>query len=287
MADVLVSPFMVQARVDESVSPLIVRESTDIYSVLPDRRLVHETQQVAAIRAARDNANRVVGVTSDRFDAVGLSESRIGSWALATAIAESPAAANLYLLRDQNQYNANRYACVEQVRMGRAVVYIRSEEGLLGLAHELIQAAKQGATKGAVPGVTVCSQDSDCLIRSNENGGNTHIPLRGYEFNPRDLNGAPRKRFNHYPSCEVFLAASALEQVTFSNHVIRICHYGMRSRDYAARTLLAAAGHSELPIETVSLGDDAQINKIFSWHTSQAQKRFARDLVREARQRVQ
>lgn len=109
------------------------------------------------------------------------------------------------------------------------------------------------------------------------------MPLRGYEFNPRDT-GSQRVRFEHYPSCEVFLAASALEQAELADggSVIRICHYELRNRDTAAKNLLHAAGYTDLPIETVAVGDNGLPNKVFSWHSDPVLKNEIRSKIRAA-----
>lgn len=294
MKNILVAPFMVQAGLAEDVSVETVPGSQiDAYGAVDDKRIAEEARAVADIRLSRDNRGRVLGISSEGFDDSDLNPSRVVCWQLARQLCRAELnqkngedySSDLYLLRSQTQYDEATHGQVDIVDVNGVQVRVRSEEGLLDVANEVIDRVSHAARKGTSPGLSSCDQDTDCVVRENSSGNSSHIPLRGYEFNPGDLGGQPRKRFDRYPSCVVFLAAAALEQVTMSDHVIRLCHYELRNRDSAAKTLVTAMGR-ELPIETIALGDNGKVNKMFSWHTSAPERKFARGIVRAASNHV-
>lgn len=281
---------MVQGRIEPSV--VLNRTETDApgqYEAVPDSQVIAETIAVADIRLTRPDAQRTLIVGEEGFDQSDLEPTRLVAWNISKAVLDNRAGDQgadtaLYLLRDQKQYSPDTYADVYQAEVEGVPMFIRSEEGLLYRAHQLIEQVLT-STKNPDSIVSACDIEGhgDCVVRANDNGSSSHLPLRGYEFNPRDT-GSERVQFDHYPSCEVFLAASALEQAELADGdgVIRICHYGLRNRDTAAKTLLQAAGYTDLPIETVALGDDGKPNKIFSWHTNDTVKASLRRIIREA-----
>lgn len=288
--NILVAPFMVQGRLDADVSFSAVdsTQAAKAYEAVPDERLVSEARAVADIRLTRPDARRTLIVRKELLDSSELEPTRLGAWALTHALLESvqdgpePNTIQAYMLRDQKQYHPDHYSDIHQGTIGSSALCVRSEEGLLYRAHELIEDIKDKTATDPAPGMMLCDDGhGDCITRANQDGATSHLPLRGYEFNPRDTGKSERVRFEHYPSCEVFLAASALEQLDIADSVIRICHYSLRNRDTAARSLLQAAGYTDAAVETVVLNDEGTPNKMFAWHNDKSLSKTLRTLVRE------
>ena len=281
---IVIAPFMVQGRTVPSLTlESMLNESSLRYEAIADQKLADETVAVANIRLTRPDANRTLTIHEDGFDDSELEPTRQVAWNISKALLGSDS--TLYFLRDQKQYDPATYTYIHHGTIDGARLFVRSEEGLLHRAHQLIEQVLESVANDTEGKLSLCPDDhGDCVIRMNKDGDVSHLPLRGYEFNPRDT-GSERVYFEHYPSCEVFLAASALEQVELlegEGGVIRICHYGLRNRDTAAKNLLQAAGYTDLPIETVAVGDDGKPNKIFSWHNDNERKKAMRTMIRDA-----
>jgi hypothetical protein len=286
MSELLVSPVMVQANlapgaVYDTCAP---HQAYQGYANTIDARLIEEAMTVAAIRKTRDtNAQRVLTISGQGIDANRLDPPRSKTWELASTIVNQHVPeADMYLLRDQRQYTRARHADIDVVRLPVGKAHVRSEEGLLPRAEAIIEDAKIAATKNTNRQVMLCEQDADCIVRCNQSQSQTHIPLRGYTFNSHDVAEGDRTVFSYYPSCAVFLAATALEQIELASHTVRIFSRTIKNRDYDARTLVQLKDNGPVPIDSVSVGDDGKINKMFSWHTDKQSKEFIRTIVRAA-----
>ena len=112
--------------------------------------------------------------------------------------------------------------------------------------------------------------EGDTLNRTTRQGDTSATPLHGYEFNRSGSDAThEREHFSNFPSCELFIAATAIEQSALGDEVVRIVPNGMRNREVAARAVLRLLDVHDPKIISCVLSSSGRVQKkIISWGTN-------------------
>ncbi|MES2971252.1 MAG: hypothetical protein V4702_02955 [Patescibacteria group bacterium] len=288
MLDLLVSPFQVQASVAPE-QPLVVITNATLGSCTTDNpNLFREIAQVAQVRLGRDNRKRCIDIAPTGISDDFLDPARKVVWGVSKSIVETADSKELnslrvFLYRDQNQYDNSQTGIFYSAATQGIETVIIAEESIMLRAVRLGYDIRRGHNlKGSFTSKLEYDEIRDSVLRRNRNGSVSVIPLAGYTFTPRDSPAGERMYFRNYPSCELLLAAMAVEQASLADGVIRLCDSGIKNREYAARSLVQLAGHDNLQVESAAISNDGSVNKLFSWGTEKSLSKRLRNIVRNA-----
>lgn len=156
---------------------------------------------------------------------------------------------------------------------------VRAEETLESSARDVARRVQDRLSQQAIGRFALAG---DTVIRNNIDGSSSTIRLNGYTYNRSGNDPGERIHFSDFPSCDTLLAAGALAQLAIAERVVRIIPASMKSREYAARDILVAAGHDELPVISVAVGSSGNIQSIVPWSKGE-QLADVRHTVRQLR----
>jgi hypothetical protein len=156
-------------------------------------------------------------------------------------------------------------------------IHIRAEEGLTPQAAEIAHTVHDLAQAGAVPGLSIGPERT--LVREARDGNTGSTNLYGYTFRHGPDRPGESRRFADFPACPPFIAATVLEQTALADSVLRIVPSTFKNNEQGARSILRAFGYSDLPVVSVGITDEGDINKIISWSTKHDEVDVLRGLL--------
>lgn len=145
--------------------------------------------------------------------------------------------------------------------MGHTLL-VRAEETLAPLASEIAEKVNEKVQEGH----NDLLLDGNTLLRGVNPEEQTSIPLRGYTYRRSSVDLNERQSFPDFPSCEVFMAATVLEQLELADNVVRIVPSSMRDREMSARFLLRLLGHTDLPVLSIISSSSGDVQKKIPWY---------------------
>lgn len=247
------------------VNPILVQAFDGGASVVPDTQPACRTDLADEVKQRIDGQIAVGPSESRHFDvsdgsSIGrLSTDRRDDLSVGVSIARGIGnrAARMYFLTETAAtvpvYGSNYLlSAKDNLSDGDHDLILRTEEGLAEVAARIAD--------------RISSDSPELQLRDGKTyasipGHASLVPVSGWwTFFP----DGSRKLMPNIPSCEMFMAATVLDQSDFGDVVVRVVPYGMEDREVAAHRIL---GHMNKPVDALSVvvAPSGDIKKIRRW----------------------
>ena len=162
--------------------------------------------------------------------------------------------------------------------------YLFSVPNDFGFPHDFLLRTEEGMTDEAARIRTEVSRHA--LTTYAENGKQytrlpeiaSPIPVAGWWI----AQGDTKKLLEDVPSCEMFMAATTLDQATFAEEVVRIVPYGMEDREVAVHRVLQQVG-TPVNARSLIIAPNGDIKRVRKWGEPRPEVPEIRDLYETMR----
>lgn len=239
--------------------------------------------KILALKMTRDSSSRVSRV--EDLHPEGLRDSSAHALSMLDRLARAAQLENvqpvLHGFADIRSTHPAHYTVPLLGQRGDMPFVTQPAEGLTAQAADIAHRMKTMVLEGEVEDAQYLEEEG--VVERKVREGLAHFGLYGYTFRHDPKNPEGAVRFADFPSCETFIAAAVMRQVEMGDSVVRLVPRTFKKKEYAARAVLRALGHDNLPVLSIGIGDTGGINKVMSWSDIPASRTPAGPVIARAK----